>query len=198
MASGLTEAADLLVEDGTGITDANSYTDRADATSYAQLRQFGPFIAWLEADESNQVAALIQATAYVDIRWRFVGEISVEDTGSGDPQELSWPRTPAIDSEGNDVSDTVPFQVIDATIEYAARAIDPVTLEARSLLFDEENLDPANRFIKLKREKLGPLEEETRYSETRATSKLRDYGQADKIIRNSGLLASAGERTVRA
>jgi len=197
MASGLTESADLIVEDGTGVDGANSYTDIADATAYATLRQFGPFQTWLEADESNRVAALIQATAYLDIRWRFVGEPSVEDTGLGDPQELAWPRTPAVDSEGLDVSDTVPFQIVDATVEYAVRAIDPDTLEARSLLIDQESLDSANRFIKMKREKLGPLEEETRYSETRATSKLRDYGQADRIIRESGLLSTTGERTVR-
>ncbi|MEE8551511.1 MAG: DnaT-like ssDNA-binding protein [Gemmatimonadota bacterium] len=198
MASGLTEAANLVVEDGTGLDDANSYVSIADADAYAFDRQVGPFIAWLQANESNKVAALITATQYVDLRWQYVGTITVEDTGSGDPQALKWPRGPAIDADGIDVSDEVAGQIIDATIEYAARAIDPSTCEARELLFDQENLDNANRFIKLKREKLGPLEEETRYSESRATSKLRDYGQADKIIRESGLLASSGERTVRA
>ena len=198
MASGLTEAGDLVVEDGTGKDDANSYSSIADADTYANERQVGAFIAWKDADESNKVAALIIATQYVDLRWRYVGSISVEDAGAGDPQALKWPRGPAVDADGIDVSDEVASQIIDATVEYAARAIDPTTLEARELLFDEENLDSANRFIKLKREKLGPLEEETRYSESRATSKLRDYGRADKIIRESGLLAGAGERTVRA
>lgn len=198
MATGLTESANLIVEDGTGKDDANSYASIAEADAYAFDRQVGPFIAWSAANESNKVAALIIATQYVDLRWRYVGTITVEDAGSGAPQALKWPRGPAFDADGIDVSDEVADQIIDATLEYAARAIDPSTCEARALFFDEENLDSANRFIKLKREKLGPLEEETRYSESRATSKIRDYGKADKIIRESGLLAASGERTVRA
>lgn len=198
MASGLTEADDLIVEDNTGVEDANSYVSIAEADAYATLRQFGPFQSWLDADESNKVAALIQASAYLDLRWVFVGEISFEDTGSGDPQTLAWPRTPAADVEGTDVSDTVPLQILDATVEYAARAIDPATLGARSLLFDEENLDSANRFITSTREKLGTLESETRYSQTRSLSRTRDYGNADKIVRESGLLAVTGERVIRA
>ena len=198
MATGLTEAGDLIVEDGTGVADANSYTDIADADAYANDRQVGALAVWLQADESNKVAALIVATQYLDSRWRFVGTISVEDTGAGDPQTLAWPRGPAFNAEGIDVSDEVPDQIVDALIEYAARAIDPTTLEARALRIDEESLDSANRFIKLKREELGPLVEETRFSETRATSKTRDYGTADKIIRESGLLAVTGERVVRA
>jgi hypothetical protein len=202
MASGLTESADLVVEDGTGKDDANSYSSIATATAYARLRQSGPLARWALADESNRVAALIIATDYVDRRWQYVGAISVEDAGSGDPQALAWPRNnyggDLYDVEGIDVTDTVPLQVIEATIEYACRALDSTTYQAVPLYFDPEIQDDAGRFIKMKREKLGPLEEETRYSESRAVGYTRNYVNADKIIRNSGLLAGAGERAVRA
>lgn len=193
MASGLTESADLVVEDETGLSTANSYVSIADADDYANLRQVGALEKWISATESNKVAALIIATQYVDARWRYVGELMEED------QALAWPRNdnPIYDSEGLDVAETVPWQIVNATIEYAARAIDPSSYQARELYFDPEVIDDANRFIKLKREKLGPLEEETRYSETKAASKFRKYGRADDIIRNSGFLMSSGERTVR-
>ena len=193
MADGLTEASDLVVEDETGKDDANSYVSISDADDYADLRQVGALAAWVEANESNKVAALIIATQYVDARWKYVGELMEED------QALAWPRntSPIYDREGLDVAETLPWQIINATIEYAARAIDPTTFEARELHYDPEVVDDANRFIKSKREKLGPLEEETRYSETRASSKHRNYGRADDIIRNSGLLTATGERTLR-
>jgi hypothetical protein len=206
MASGLTEVADLVVEDGTGKDDANSYSSIATATAYTRLRQSGSLARWALADESNRVAALIIASDYVDRRWdrrwQYVGTISVEDAGSGDPQALAWPRNNyggnIYDARGLDVTDTVPLQITEATIEYACRALDSTTYLAVPLYFDPEIQDNAGRFVKMKREKLGPLEEETRYSEARAIGSTRSYVDADKIIRNSGLLAGSGERAVRA
>lgn len=202
MASGLTESADLVVEDGTGKDDANSFSSIATALAYTRLRQSGPLARWALADESNQVAALIIGTDYVCQRWQYVGAISVEDAGSGDPQALCFPRnnygSDLYDARGIDVTDTVPSQIIEATIEYACRALDSTTYQAIPLYFDPEVQDDAGRFVKMKREKLGPLEEETRYSESRAVGVTRSYTDADKIIRNSGLLAGAGERAVRA
>lgn len=202
MATGLTELADLVVEDGTGLDDANSYASIDDATEYTRLRQSGPLARWAYADESNRVAALIIATDYVDRRWKYVGCISVEDAGSGLPQALAWPRNNfgdyIYDAELIDVTDTIPQQIIDATIEYACRALDETTYQAVPLYFDPEVQDDSGRFVRQKREKLGPLEEEIRYSEGRTVGFTRSYVDADKIIRNSGLTIGGSDRAVRA
>ncbi len=199
MSTGLLEANDLVVEDGTGLPLANSYVGVTDADEYATLRQAGALANWLSANESNKVSALIFATAYLERRWRFAGVV-FED-GDGDPtlaQALQFPRVFDIfDREGIEVSETVPKQVAEAAIEYAARSIDPSTFEAVPLQDDLSTQDTAGREVARERAVVGPLEEETWYS-TGGTRRFADYGTADRIITTSGLLASSGETVVRA
>ena len=199
MSTGLTESADLTLEDGTGVIGANTYNALVTITSYATDRQTGPFQNWLDASESNQVSAAILAAKYIDERWGpFKGEIFVD--GDDDPtmaQGLLFPKAFEVnDSRGIEVSETVPIQISDAHAEYAARAIDPDTLEAVAIQPDLVREDESGRSINRKREKLGPLEEETWFGTSH--EKWTDYGTADQIIRKSGLLASSGESILRA
>ncbi len=200
MASGLTEAGDLIVEDGTGKDDANSYATIAEALAYGNVRQSEFLLRFKETDESNQVAALILATEYVDLRWNYIGNISVEDAGSGFPQALSWPRNNGgvkiRDARDIDVTDTVPNQIVEATIEYAGRALDECG-DAQALFVDPSVPDSAGRFETLTREKIGPLEEEHRFSDTRGTTSTRKYITPDRIIKRSGLLSGSGAEQVR-
>ncbi len=200
MASGLTEAGDLIVEDGTGKDDANSYATIAEALAYGNVRQSEFLLRFKETDESNQVAALILATEYVDLRWNYIGNISVEDAGSGFPQALSWPRNNGgfkiRDARDIDVTDTVPNQIVEATIEYAGRSLDECG-DAQALFVDPSVPDSAGRFETLAREKIGPLEEEHRFSDTRGTTSTRKYITPDRIIKRSGLLSGSGAEQVR-
>ncbi len=199
MASGLTEADDLVVEDGSGVDDANSYSDIATVLAYTRLRQDANLAPWNTADESNQVAALIIATQYVDLRWRYEGIISFPGDDTTLPQALQWPRARAVTDRGISVpDDELPSDIVDATAEYAARAIDPVTFQARALLIDSVTQDASGRFITETLEQVGPLREQIKYSDTKATRKFADYGNADRIIKFSGLLSLAGERALRA
>ncbi|KKN40612.1 hypothetical protein LCGC14_0731740 [marine sediment metagenome] len=203
MATGLTELSDLIVEDGTIVAGANSFTDIATVNDYANLRQTGPFLAWIDADESNRVAALIIATDYLCRRWDWRGIISDEVT----PQDLCFPRFidggTLFDSDGVDVTDTVPDKVIECQILYAVRAIDALTNEAVALMFDTNPQEEDGRIVSRKMEELGPLKEETRYfgSGSRPTTvKWRNYGAADECVRDSGLAApgGAGDTVIRA
>jgi hypothetical protein len=200
MSSGLTEVSDLTLEDGTGVVDANTYNAIATITAYATLRQYGPFANWLLANESNHVSAAIAAAQYIDERWGPFKGFIFED-GDGDPdlaQGLLFPKAfEILDSRGIEVSETVPLQISDAHAEYAVRAIDSSTLEAIELQPDILRQDDAGRTINRKREKLGPLEEETYYDSGRARTKWTDYGTADQIIRQSGLLAGGGDGVVK-
>lgn len=201
MASGLTEAANLIVEDGNIIAGANSFVGIAAADAYATLRQTGPFIAWLGADESNKVAALITATDYLCRRWSWAGTLTNLTT----PQSLCFPRhisgSTLLDSEGIDVSNTVPAVIIECQILYAMRAINEVTNDAVALSFDTNPQESDGRVVSRKREKLGPLEEETYYANSGSrvpTIKWRSYSEADECVRDSGLMStSAGDHLVR-
>ena len=60
----------LVVEDGTGLADANSYIASADADTYWANRANA---AWAALDDDAKAAALIQATQYLDARYSFKG-----------------------------------------------------------------------------------------------------------------------------
>lgn len=193
MATGLTEAADLVVEDGTGKSDANSYNDIATVTAYCNLRQDSFTARWAEADEPNRVAALIIATQYLDLRWLWEGAI----TNVGDdltlPQKLQWPREFTLDDRSVEIdNDEIPDRISEAISEYAVRALDPTTFDAVLLLPDLETQDAAGRHIIETLNQVGPLKEQTKYSSTKGRTRFPDYGTADRIIRKSGLILASG------
>jgi hypothetical protein len=199
MAEGLTEAADLIVEDGTIVAGANSYNTLAEITAYATLRQDVYALAWLEADESNQVAAAIIAADYMDKRWCFTSTITDPGTDVLAAQDLEWPRLEQIDSRGVVVAeDEVPGWVTDSHAEYAIRAIDTTTFIAKALQADLVTQDASGRFIKETFEQVGPLREQIKYSDSKATRKTADYGNADAILKRSGLVViGAGSMAIR-
>lgn len=174
-------SSDLIVEDGTVVASANSYASIAFADSYHEFRANAD---WLNATDAQKVAALVAATSYVDMRWTFVGVRSDED------QELEWPRLDAVDRNGFEQEDNVPTVVKQVTAEYALRALD-------GSLMPDPSLDDNGKFITYKREKVGPLEEETRFSESRGYRTLRPYPYADRLMSNSGLVVGAAGRVVR-
>lgn len=198
MSEGLTELADLIVEDGSGIAGANSYNDLAAITAYATLRQDVYALAWLEADESNQVSGAIIATDYMDDRWCFTSSITDIGTDILAAQDLQWPRLEQKDSRGVTVAeDEIPGWITDSHAEYAVRTITPITFIAKALRVDLVTQDASGRFIKETFEQVGPLREQIKYSDTKATRKTADYGNADRILLNSGLVVLGGSMAIR-
>jgi hypothetical protein len=113
----------LEIEDGTGKTDADSYVSVADLVAYAEAR--GKTIADSPAD--NAEAALRKATQWIDATYR--ARFSGTKT-NGREQALQWPRTDAVDADGEEIAeDEVPAEIIQATCEAAIREYeDPDTL----------------------------------------------------------------------
>lgn len=73
----------IVVEDGTGVPEANSYVNVADLEAYATARAM-----LLPDTEPAKEALLIKAMDYIELREdRFRGVRVASD------QELSWPRT---------------------------------------------------------------------------------------------------------
>ena len=78
----------LVVEDGTGVTGADSYVSIAEADTYAAANGL---TSWASATAAAKEIALRQATRYVDTRYRFRG------SRLGLRQPLEWPRGDVVD-----------------------------------------------------------------------------------------------------
>lgn len=137
----------LIVEDGTGLSTAESFCSVATATTYHS--KFGN-AEWLDYSESEQEIHLRRATRYLEAKFR----TRWQGTRVLLEQALSWPRYGVEDSDGIYVdSDEVPTLVANATAELALISAGGETLNP--------TLDAGT--IKRERSKVGEIEEEIEY-----------------------------------
>lgn len=99
----------LIVEDGTGLSNAESYISVTDADTYIAAYR-GANATWDSATVASKEVAARQATQYLDgtSRWKGVKEFST--------QALDWPRNFAYD-ENNIAFDGIPAKLEQATAE---------------------------------------------------------------------------------
>lgn len=167
----------FVVEDGTGVATANSYSAVAAADAYFADRGN---VAWVGTNEQKQ-AWLVQATDYINARFgsSFLGQKQYTE----DPaQALEFPR---IDIPN--VAPGMPANLLKATAEYALRAIGGAL--APDVVTDETGLSLQN-----KREKVGPIETEVSYVAGVRASLLRPYPAADMLLKG---LVRSGRGTIR-
>lgn len=133
----------LIVEDGTGLSNANSYVSVADARTWAADRGLT-----LPTDDAVLSSYLIQATDFIgSYETQFKGERTVPAT-----QALSWPRN-CVDLFGVDLpNNVIPQQLVAAQVQAAVAITAGVVLQP--------NMQASDYVI---REKVGPLE--TEYSD---------------------------------
>ena len=106
-------AVTLVVEDGTGLANANTYVSLAAASSYISAN-IHAFQTWDALDDDDKKSLLIWSTRLLDQRtsWRGLPTTTT--------QALQWPRIGATDRNGESVSQVVvPQPVRDATAELA-------------------------------------------------------------------------------
>lgn len=160
----------FTLEDGTGVAGANAYIDETFADGYFTDRGEA---GWTGTTADKQ-AAIIKATDFIEVRWgdRFLGRKEFPDT----PQGLSFPRVNLLDRDGYWVKG-IPDDLKKATAEYALRAL------TAELLPDPEH-DGTGRMVIGKKEKVGPLGEETTYAQGSASggSHLIPYPAADRLL----------------
>lgn len=105
----------LVVEDGTGLANADAFVSLAYADAYHSARGN---TAWTGTDEAKE-QAIRRATAFLSNAYRWKGE-----RAQGRDQALAWPRSWVDDIEGHAVSATsVPWEVEQATCEVALREL---------------------------------------------------------------------------
>lgn len=170
----------FIVEDGTGVPDANSYASVEEADAYFADRGN---TTWAAAQPAAKQAALINATDYIEMRYssRFLGRAEFRDL-----QSLSFPR---YYGSYYGTWPSMPANLKRATIEYALRAL-------AGPLAPDPVLDASGLQVTAIREKVGPIEEEKTLKVGGALSgKFRSYPGVDALLIN--LLASGGGGLVR-
>lgn len=156
----------LIVEDGTIVDGANSYTDVQSFKDYHDAR--GNAYSVVDAEIEY---ALIKATTYIDQRW---GEVFRGQPVSGD-QFLAWPRNYVYDKFGHPITG-MPRNLINATIEYAYAAL--TTSLYTTPTYDETGLQVSKSSVTV-----GPIIESVEYQSDFATSK-KSFPEADGYIRS--------------
>lgn len=150
----------FTVEDGSGVANANAYASEASVDAHHDDRGNAP---WTGTTTVKQ-QAIVRATDYVDKRFgpKFRGFRESKQQG------LEWPRLSAFDND-DFLWNGVPDPLKKAVAEYAliALQINLLPLPARPFSI----LDPATGTVTSgvsgqvqgKREKVGPIEDETKY-----------------------------------
>lgn len=103
----------LILEDGTGLSNSNSYASLAEANLYFDSHPYYSD-AWAGLGENDREAALIRASLQLDSLITWYGVIANLS------QAMDWPRIGVYDDEGRAIpSNIVPNQVKYATMEMA-------------------------------------------------------------------------------
>jgi hypothetical protein len=112
----------LTVEDGTGLSGANSYVDWDYIETYAEARGWTD---WAAATDDAKEIAILSATIYLDASYSWKGAIAAET------QALAWPREGVRDREGREITG-VPQRIKDACCELARMNITAALVTSRT------------------------------------------------------------------
>lgn len=172
----------LIKEDGSIVTDANSYANAADADAFQADRGRS---SWTEAEAPAKDAALVRATDYIEGRFA----LAFRGCRIDDVQTLSWPRTEAIyPATRNDFPiDEVPVDVVNATSIYAESINADGSIEGLTELAITPELDNTGRTITRLKEKVDVLETDSTFAGQASGSTslrlIRPIPEADRLIR---------------
>lgn len=158
----------LVVEDGTGLSTADSYQSIADVGTYNTAHRAST--SWSGATDANKEKYCRLATQWLDANYgpRWKGVKADED------QALNWPRTDAYDNDGYAIDDdALPTRLTDAHSEVA------VFLSEGENMFQNFS-NPG--VIKRKRKKLGPMEEEIEYMG--GSSQVKEFPIIEMLLRD--------------
>lgn len=171
------EPESLVLEDGTGLSTANTYVSLNEADLYVRSHLRQP--SWTTVDPSVKKQSLRLATQFVDTIYatQFMG------VRSKSTQALQWPRSFVFDDRGAAITG-VPRAIKDATIEMATRYVDNPTIPLLRDIEASESQITAESFS------VGPISSSTSYSGTKAAGIVKDV--VSKILRAARLIESGG------
>ena len=120
----------FVVEDGTGLTNSNSYISVSDADDL--LEQNPNLESWKSWSEAQREICLRFATNYLDAKYRWYGDVY----NPAAPQALQWPRTINYDDKGVEI----PAATVPAQLERAVTFVALEVAKASSLASGTEDL----------------------------------------------------------
>ena len=100
----------IIVEDGTIVTNANSYVSVANVDTFCEGLGL---TAWDEADDDDKETAILRAMAYIE-GMTFKGYKTESD------QPLKWPREEAVDDDGYAIDNDVIPTALKSAVSRAA------------------------------------------------------------------------------
>ncbi len=154
----------LVVEDGSGLSTAESYLSVADADTYHAAHSAST--TWSGADTSDKENALRVATQYLDVEYG----IRWQGLRGSSTQALDWPRS-NVEVDGFLLSSTsLPTELKSATAEMALRQLSsPIIPDVSDPMVIEESV------------KVDVIEESKKYAGPK--TKLKQYTIVEKLIR---------------
>lgn len=170
----------FILEDGTGVEDSNAYIDVVFYKDYQKTRG----VTVTQGGGAIQ-AAIIRATDYMEARWRFVGFRETNDQG------LHWPALDAFYYDGR-VANDVPIEVQESCADYTK-----IELDTPGGLLISSTYDESGGVVLEKREKVGPIEEETKFGDGGAKQTFKKFPGPDQRLKRAGLVLS-GSQLLRA
>ena len=133
----------LILEDGTGLTNANSYASVAEADAYHDSRLHS--LAWTAAQTPVKERALAMATTTLDAMTSWHG------TRQSAEQALAWPRTGVVYDGLRINGDVIPAPLKRATAELARLLIaEDLTQDVAQNQVESLNLGDGALEIKLR------------------------------------------------
>ncbi|QDB70869.1 hypothetical protein [Pseudomonas virus PBPA162] len=165
----------LIVEDGSGLPNANAYIDVAYADAYFALRGRQE---WADLTVEKKEQSIVAATDYVETRWGCL----FLSTRLTDTQALSFPRKKW---------DGIPDSLKKAVCEYAIRS-------SQHPLYAEPVLDESGFVVTETLEKVGPIQEKKSFKTGGVGMGgvlVRPYPAADSLMR--GLVRPSNGRVYR-
>lgn len=156
----------LVVEDGSGKVDADSYVSLAYVDSYNSSRDNDA--SWEAATDAEKEQAIREATQYLDAEFgtRFVGRRGSKE------QALDWPRIYATDRNDYAIdTNEIPARLQQVTAVMAIRAVSET-------LIADGTTDDTNKVAETI--KVGPITVSEEFSPSKQTSKI--YSLAAKLL----------------
>jgi len=153
----------FIVEDGSGVEDANAYIEISDADEI--ISNYGDSSDWSSATQAQKENAIREATRYLDLHYIWDGYKVYEGI-------LQWPRYEIYDEDDNYMAeDEIPDRILQA-VSYLALKI----MEGDTLLEDFQNEGE----VKRTKDIVGPITEEREY----VTGELpeKTYQVVDKLV----------------
>lgn len=161
----------LIVEDGSGKPDAESYASVSDTTAYFQ--KVGDNAAWTAATPTAQEQALRAATSYLDSTYqaRWLG------TRSSGTQRLDWPRFGVVVDEYTLPQAPLPRQLQEATAELAASHLEAVAAGTGGLIPDVTDAPLMSKAVSV-----GTVSKSVTYATPSYGAKMTWYRQAELLV----------------